>query len=66
GNASDAWGSYAPTSEHPGGVTALFVDGSTRFIENNINTGNLTSTQVTSGPSPYGVWGAFGTPSGGD
>ena len=66
GNASDAWGSYSPTSEHPGGVTALFVDGSTRFIENNINTGNLTSTQVTSGPSPYGVWGAFGTPSGGD
>lgn len=66
GNTSSNWGSYAPSSEHRGGVNTLFVDGSTRFINDNIFTGTLNSLQVTSGKSPYGVWGAMGTPKGGD
>jgi hypothetical protein len=34
-------GIWTPTSEHPGGVQIAMSDGSTRFINNNIDTGNL-------------------------
>jgi hypothetical protein len=45
---------------------ALFADGSTRFISETINTGNLASPTVTQGYSPYGVWGAMGSKDGGE
>lgn len=48
-------------SQHPGGVNGLFADGSQRFVNQNINTGNLAASQATAGPSPYGVWGALGS-----
>jgi prepilin-type processing-associated H-X9-DG protein len=48
-------------SNHPGGVNGLFADGSQRFINQNINCGNLASPQVITGKSPYGVWGALGS-----
>jgi len=51
-------------SQHPGGVNGTFADGSVRFVNQNINTGNLAAQQVTAGPSPYGVWGALGSISG--
>ncbi|MFG0261659.1 MAG: DUF1559 domain-containing protein [Novipirellula sp. JB048] len=59
-----AWGTFAPTSYHPGGVQALMFDGAVRFVTDSINTGNVNAPQVTSGKSPYGVWGAMGTPRG--
>ncbi|HRA89984.1 MAG TPA: DUF1559 domain-containing protein [Planctomycetaceae bacterium] len=60
------WGIYSSTSLHTGGVQVLMADGSVRFISENIDTGNKTAAEVTSGISPYGVWGALGSKSGGE
>jgi prepilin-type N-terminal cleavage/methylation domain-containing protein/prepilin-type processing-associated H-X9-DG protein len=63
------WGSRQvrpPDSYHPGGVNGLMGDGSVRFVADTIDTGNLTASGVTGGASPYGVWGALGTASGGE
>ncbi|MDR2763047.1 MAG: DUF1559 domain-containing protein [Planctomycetaceae bacterium] len=65
----DVWGFYTASSFHPGGVNCGITDGSVRFVNENIDTNGLpNSTQglVFTGPSPYGVWGAAGTPSGGE
>jgi prepilin-type processing-associated H-X9-DG protein len=59
-------GVYSPSSYHPGGVNGVMVDGSVRFIADAINTGNLSYPEVSSGPSPYGVWGAMGSKNGGE
>jgi len=64
GFGSHAWGTYAPSSEHQGGVQTLMFDGAVRFITDSIDSGNLNAAQVTSGESPYGIWGAMGTPQG--
>lgn len=57
-----------PSSNHNGGVNAVYADGSIHFISNSIDTGNVNSgiAQPTSGPSLYGVWGALGSKSGGE
>ncbi|MDR0869167.1 MAG: DUF1559 domain-containing protein, partial [Planctomycetaceae bacterium] len=55
-----------PSSYHPGGVNSAFLDGSVHFISDTIDTGDLTKMRVLNGPSPYGVWGAMGTPDGGE
>lgn len=66
GNGNNSWGSFAPSSNHADGVNILMMDGATQFINDSINYGNPSLHQVTSGPSPYGVWGALGTPQGGE
>ena len=67
---SDPYGdNYALTSAssyHVGGVNVVMADGSIRFVSNSVNTGTLTASEVSGGPSPYGVWGAMGTKSGGE
>jgi prepilin-type N-terminal cleavage/methylation domain-containing protein len=71
------WGLYPPDSFHPGGVNVCLGDGSTRFISETINTGDLSCPDPASNPicptlnnapgtSPYGVWGALGTKAGGE
>ncbi len=56
----------SPSSFHPGGVVAVFADGSTRFVNETIDTGNLGAPSVNAGPSPYGIWGAMGSKDGGE
>ena len=62
-------------SFHSGGVQVLMVDGSVQFVSETIDTGTvgavgdgsgLDEPNPTSGPSPYGVWGALGSVSGGE
>lgn len=60
------WGIFTPSSYHPGGVNGLMGDSSVRWVSDTINVGDLTLPEVVSGPSPYGVWGALGSRSGGE
>ena len=59
-----------PQSNHPGGVNIGMFDGSGRFITDSINalTPDLghEAAQVEFGRSEFGVWGAMGTPRGGE
>jgi hypothetical protein len=41
-------------------------DGSVRFVSETIDAGSPNSYAVTTGKSPYGVWGAMGSPAGGE
>ncbi|HZZ78145.1 MAG TPA: DUF1559 domain-containing protein [Gemmataceae bacterium] len=65
-NWGDSWGVFSANSYHTGGVNVGLADGTVRFVSNSVNTGNPASPEVTSGPSPYGVWGAMGTRSSGE
>jgi prepilin-type N-terminal cleavage/methylation domain-containing protein/prepilin-type processing-associated H-X9-DG protein len=58
-----------PTSHHSGGVNAAHADGSVAFVSETINysTGSLAGVRaLRSGKSPFGVWGAMGSKSGGE
>jgi prepilin-type N-terminal cleavage/methylation domain-containing protein/prepilin-type processing-associated H-X9-DG protein len=62
-------GMWTATSEHPGGVMVAMADGSTRFISETIDAGNqavVAPSPTARGASPYGVWGALGSKSGGE
>jgi prepilin-type N-terminal cleavage/methylation domain-containing protein len=60
------WGIYSMSSYHSGGANTGRLDGSVHFLNENINFGSSTALQVQSGPSPFGVLGALGTPSSGE
>ncbi|MCX7418438.1 MAG: DUF1559 domain-containing protein [Planctomycetia bacterium] len=50
------------SSFHPGGVHVLMGDGTVRWVNENINAGDVTfDVTYPSGASPYGIWGAIGT-----
>jgi prepilin-type N-terminal cleavage/methylation domain-containing protein/prepilin-type processing-associated H-X9-DG protein len=68
-------GIYSPNSYHTGGVNVSMVDGSVSFVSDSIDSGNLAAPMpgAPGAPagslgrgSPYGVWGALGTASGGE
>jgi len=60
------WGAASVQSYHSGGVNAAMLDGSVRFVSETIDCGDAYSNAVTSGKSPYGVWGAMGSAQGGE
>jgi len=65
----DGDGYHSVSSRHTGGAQVLLADGSVRFISENINTGNLSLNSpgsASGAPTPYGIWGALGTASGGE
>ena len=56
-----AGGFMTAGSEHAGGCQVVFADGSVHFIRDTIDAGNQTVEALNlSGPSPFGVWGAWG------
>lgn len=62
-------GVWTPTSEHTGGVNCSYVDGSVHFLSQSIDSGNLSIAappETGGGQSPYGVWGALGSRTGGE
>ncbi|MCL2119251.1 MAG: DUF1559 domain-containing protein [Planctomycetaceae bacterium] len=62
-------GILAPTSNHTGGVNAGLLDGSVQFVSDSVDTGGLPMTRTGTylqGESRFGVWGAMGTPNGGE
>lgn len=63
--AEGVFGLYSASSMHPGGVNSAFFDGSVHFITDTIEFGT-NGNQVDTGESPYGLWGALGTPNGGE
>lgn len=63
---TNGWGAFAPSSNHSGGVNVARVDGSVTFVSDTIDTNGSTATCVTSGKSPFGVWGALGSKNGGE
>jgi hypothetical protein len=68
-NSENCNGFYTANSNHTGGVNTARVDGSVAFVSDSVNTGGLPSTRqgrFLQGESPYGVWGALGTPQGGE
>lgn len=71
GSVSPHWfgGIYSAGSNHTGGAQVALGDGSVRFISENVDTGNLgvaAPQPQAGGISPYGVWGAMGSKSGGE
>ena len=65
------WVLTTASSHHPGGANVAMADGSVRFVSETVDTGSapdggLSVSATNSGMSPYGVWGAMGTISGGE
>ncbi|MGL4941835.1 MAG: DUF1559 domain-containing protein [Thermoguttaceae bacterium] len=62
------WGLYPATSSHSGGVNVGFFDGSIRFISDTVDYNGATQPEPNpvSGASLQGVWGALGSPNGGE
>lgn len=65
---SGYWGAlYPPNSYHSGGVNVAMLDGSVRFVSETVDCGDMSAVSTAcTGKSPYGVWGAMGTPMGGE
>jgi len=63
---SDGWSIYSASSYHTGGVNVALFDGAVRFVTDTVDAGIATSAQDLVGPSPYGVWGAYGSINGGE
>jgi prepilin-type N-terminal cleavage/methylation domain-containing protein len=62
----DIWdqgsGLISASSYHLGGsLNVLMADGAIRSIDQTIACGDSSQREVTTGPSPYGIWGALGT-----
>ena len=61
-------GVMSASSYHPNGVVLAIADGGTRYVNDTIDTGDLTKKvgSAASIQSHYGVWGAMGSKAGGE
>ena len=69
-------GQFPAQSYHLGGVNVALMDGSVRFVNDNIDCGDSTycmntdaaqpSSDSQTRKSPYGIWGAYGSKAGGE
>ncbi|MEK6248634.1 MAG: DUF1559 domain-containing protein, partial [Planctomycetales bacterium] len=76
GNDGEHWAMISAGSYHPGGVNAVFCDGSVHFISETIDCGDPNVTEATvnapgrpqdyTGPSLRGVWGALASQQSGE
>ena len=68
GNWIEGYGIITPSSYHPGGVNLVMLDGSVRFINDNIDAGNQATTVSKRPHTPAGIpkriWGRRPTESG--
>ena len=64
----NGWGIFSASSNHSGGVNAAMLDGSVRFVSETIDCGGYLTAKQNYGvaKSQFGVWGAMGTPAGGE
>ncbi len=69
-NGDNGWGHFTASSRHPGGAQVVMGDAKVAFISENVDAGSRTATAPSStsagGKSPFGIWGALGTRSGGE
>ncbi|MCL2118666.1 MAG: DUF1559 domain-containing protein [Planctomycetaceae bacterium] len=68
-DAETVWGYYTGASNHTGGINVAISDGSVHFVSETVDCGGLpihVQGTTLSGPSAFGVWGAMGTPAGGE
>ncbi|MDR1385170.1 MAG: DUF1559 domain-containing protein [Planctomycetaceae bacterium] len=68
-NTERCWGLYTASSNHTGGVNTGRADGSCSFVAESVDCNGLPEAvqgKNLAGQSHYGVWGAMGTPSGGE
>ncbi|MBQ7815183.1 MAG: DUF1559 domain-containing protein, partial [Thermoguttaceae bacterium] len=68
GTSDNNWGIFTASSNHSGGVNAAMMDGSVRFVSETIDCGSYLTEKQNHGraKSLFGVWGAMGTPAGGE
>jgi len=61
-------GIFAATSYHNAGVVVCFADGGVKFVSDQIDSGISSNSypSTVNQASPYGVWGALGSISGGE
>jgi prepilin-type processing-associated H-X9-DG protein len=59
---------YSASSYHSGGINICLLDGSVRFVSETVDCGDQDATidGTAAVQSPYGVWGAYGSPKGGE
>lgn len=62
----DRWPLVTTSSYHVHGVNVMMLDGSVRFVGNDVDAGGASLIGSGGGVSKYGVWGAMGSYNGGE
>ncbi len=57
---------FSASSQHPGGVNVLMLDGAVRFVRDSVNSHRFNDTQMAAPESTPGVWQKISTRNGGE